>query len=112
MTPWEILLWAQLKRKPLGYKFRHQHSIGRYIVDFYCAKKKFVIKLDGGQHFAQKEYNKEKTIYLNTFKIQVLRIWNDEIIKNMDGVMVRIEEYLKKDEEPSLSFDSAQDISP
>jgi len=46
-TPQEIILWSKIRRKQLNYKFRRQHSIGKYIVDFYCPKKKLIIELDG-----------------------------------------------------------------
>lgn len=98
MTLWERMLWSRLRKRQLEYTFRRQHSIGKYIVDFYCAKKKLVIELDGGQHFTQKEYDTERTEYLHTLGIRVIRVWNDEIIKNIDGVMRKIEECIREGE--------------
>jgi very-short-patch-repair endonuclease len=46
----EIILWSRLRRNQLGSKFRRQHSIGKYIVDFYCPENKLIVEIDGGQH--------------------------------------------------------------
>lgn len=96
-TPQEIILWSRLRRKELGCKFRRQHSIGNYIADFYCPKYKLVIELDGRQHkdSDQKEYDKERTEYFNYLGIRVIRFWNNDVNKNLDGVILKIEEYLK-----------------
>ena len=96
-TPQEIILWSRLRRKDLGCKFRRQHSIGRYIVDFYCPVHKLVVELDGNQHNDddQKEYDKERTEYLEGLDIKVLRFWNNEVNKNLEGVILKIKEYLK-----------------
>ena len=50
MTKAEIILWSKLKGKQLGYKFRRQHGIGKYIIDFYCPKLKLIIEVDGDVH--------------------------------------------------------------
>jgi very-short-patch-repair endonuclease len=82
MTKAEKLLWEQLRdRKFDGLKFRRQHPIDRYILDFYCSKMKIAIEVDGGVHntIEQKEYDETRTIRLNELGIQVLRIKNEEI---------------------------------
>ncbi len=96
-TPQEIILWSRLRRQAFGCKFRRQHSIGNYIADFYCPRYKIVIELDGNQHNneEQKEYDNERTRYLNDLGIKVLRFWNNDINKNLEGVILKIEEYLK-----------------
>lgn len=96
-TPQEIILWSRLRRKELSCKFRRQHSIGDYIADFYCPKYKLVIELDGHQHkdSDQKEYDEERTKYFNYLGIKVIRFWNNEVNKNLNGVILKIEEYLK-----------------
>jgi len=89
-TPQEILLWARLRRKQLGFKFKRQHSIGPYILDFYCPDKKLAIELDGSQHLNNKQYDKERNDYLLVFKIKTLRFWNNEVNKNISGVLQKI----------------------
>lgn len=72
-----------------GHKFRRQHSIGGYIVDFYCPKLKLAIKVDGGQHNLDENtaYDKERTAYLNALNVKVIRYWNNEVMKNINGVL-------------------------
>ena len=64
----EKILWAFLRRNQIGYKFRRQHSIGGYIVDFYCPEKKLVVEIDGPAHSKKenKEYDKVRENYLNS----------------------------------------------
>jgi very-short-patch-repair endonuclease len=95
ITPEELLLWYKIKGKRLGHKFRRQHSIGHFIADFYCAEKKLVIELDGSQHLDNVEYDKERTDYFESLNIKVVRFWNDEINKNIEGVVMKIKEELK-----------------
>ncbi len=80
-TPQEITLWKYLRRSNLGFKFQRQYSIGPYIADFYCSKKRLVIELDGSQHLDAKEYDKERSDYLRNCEIRVLRFWNSEVKK-------------------------------
>lgn len=89
-TPQEILLWARLRRNQLKYKFKRQHSIGPYILDFYCPDKKLAIELDGSQHLENKDYDKERDFYLSTLGIKTLRFWNNEVNVNMNGVIEKI----------------------
>jgi very-short-patch-repair endonuclease len=78
------MLWDYLRCSPLGYKFRRQHPVGNYIVDFYCHKLKLVIEVDGPMH--DNEYNeeldKERQMLLESKGISVIRFSNDEIINN------------------------------
>lgn len=94
-TPQEIILWKYLRRSNLGFKFERQHSIGPYIVDFYCPKKKLIIEIDGSQHLDNKWYDKERTDYLINLGYQVLRFWNDDINRNLIGVLAKINAFLK-----------------
>lgn len=91
-TSQEILLWLRLRKEQLGFKFRRQHSIGGYIVDFYCPSKKLVIEIDGSQHFKKdnKELDKIHTEYFRGLDIKVLRFTNTEINTNIEGVIQRI----------------------
>jgi very-short-patch-repair endonuclease len=92
-TPAEIIIWNHLKKKQLnGRKFRRQHSIGDYIVDFYCPEERLAIELDGDFHFdeAMKKYDEERTTYLNKLNINVLRFENNEILFNLDYSLNKI----------------------
>lgn len=86
----EEILWARLKLNQLGYKFRRQHSIGGYVVDFYCPEKKLVIEVDGSQHLENQEYDNKRTEYFSILNIKVLRFWNNEINTNINGVIEKI----------------------
>jgi very-short-patch-repair endonuclease len=94
-TPQEIILWSRLRRSALGFKFRRQHSIGPYIVDFYCPEKKLIVELDGWQHNEQVEHDTERTAFLESLGLSVLRFWNDEVNENLDNVILNISEHLK-----------------
>lgn len=104
-TPQEIILWNQLKSSKIGFKFRRQHSIGGYIVDFYCPSKKLAIEIDGAQHLETDsiQYDKNRTEFLNSLGIKVLRFYNNEIDKSIEGVLLKIKEELTK----SLSYPSS-----
>ena len=82
MTEPEIKLWEYLKTKPLGYKFRRQHPISGYVLDFYCHKLKLSIEIDGGYHQnkEQKDKDAERTEYLNSVGITEYRFTNKDIL--------------------------------
>lgn len=89
-TPWEDKLWQYLRAKRFyGFKFKRQVNIDSYIVDFYCAEKKLVVELDGGQHSIAEIGLKDqkKTDYLETKGYKVLRFWNHELENNLEGVL-------------------------
>jgi very-short-patch-repair endonuclease len=84
-----------LRTHPSGSPhFRRQHAIGPYIVDFCAPHQKLIIELDGSQHLEQQEYDAERTAYLKTRGYRILRFWNDEVMKNRDGVWLAILEAL------------------
>jgi len=89
-TKEERLLWNQLKGSRLGFKFRRQHSVTFYILDFYCPEKKLAIELDGEQHKQNYKYDLYRTRYLEAFNIKVIRFWNWELQSNLDKVVDRI----------------------
>lgn len=95
-TPQEIILWSRLRRKHFSWRFRRQHSIGNYVVDFYCSEKKLIIELDGYQHKEkeQSRHDKTRALFLKELNMKVLRFWNDEINNNLEGVILKIEENL------------------
>lgn len=97
-TPAEQALWNALKQNNLGgYKFRRQHSVGRYIVDFYCPSQRLVIELDGDSHFTEEaiEYDRVRTEFLNALNIRVIRFLNTDVYENIYVVCERILEKLK-----------------
>src|SRR4051812_11553091 len=89
-TPQEIILWKYLRRSNLDFKFERQHSIGQYIVDFYCPKKKLIIEVDGDHHNDNKEYDTERTRYLESLGNKVIRFWNGDINNNLGEVVNKI----------------------
>ena len=98
MTPAEKKLWQRIRDGQLGgAHFRKQHAVGHYIVDFFCAKSKLVLEVDGDTHAEQVEYDAERTQWLNEQKqYRVIRFGNNEILQNIDGVLEKILEILKE----------------
>ena len=97
MTKEERHLWYDfLKDYPV--RFYRQKILGRYIVDFYCADAKLVIELDGSQHYDPNEIkrDKERTAFLEQYGLTVLRIPNNEVIRNFRGACEYIDDYVKK----------------
>lgn len=91
MTDAERLLWQNLRNRELGgYKFRRQRPIGPYIVDFVCLEKKLVVEVDGGQHAGQVELDTKRSGYLKEKGYQVLRFWNNEVLKEIESVLTVI----------------------
>jgi very-short-patch-repair endonuclease len=94
LTPAEAALWECIKNSQLkGKKFRRQHSIGSYIVDFYCPELKLVIELDGQSHDSNDQYlyDQRRTNFLFKNGIKVIRFENKDVLKNLDGVLVEIQ---------------------
>jgi len=92
-TDAENLLWRHLRGKQLaGLRFRRQHPLGRYIVDFVCLEKRLVLELDGGQHGEEKGLIKdnERDQWLRAEGYRILRFWNNEVLANLEGVMESI----------------------
>jgi very-short-patch-repair endonuclease len=92
MTPAEKKLWAYLREDQLdGAHFRKQHAVGTYIVDFFCAKSKLVIEVDGDSHADQVEYDAQRTAWLNEQKhYRVIRFTNRDVMNNLAGVLAAI----------------------
>ena len=97
MTLAESVIWEYL-RKMQGFRFRRQHSVGDYIADFICLKKKLVIEIDGGYHNAieQQENDANRTINLERLGYSVLRFDNDAVLNDIQSVMNKIKEILEK----------------
>lgn len=80
-TDAERRLWSLLRSRQLnGLKFRRQHLIGSYIVDFCCAEHRLVVELDGGQHADEVQKDERRTQRLNEEGYRVLRFWNHEVL--------------------------------
>jgi very-short-patch-repair endonuclease len=87
-TDTECLLWRHLRNSQLeGVKFRRQQQIEAYIVDFVSFDKRVVIELDGGQHAVNEDYDKQRDACLRANGFAVLRFWNNDVIKNTEGVL-------------------------
>jgi adenine-specific DNA-methyltransferase len=87
-TDAELKFWMRLRSRQIkGLKFRRQHSIGPYIVDFCCLEKKIVVEIDGGQHAEQTEEDQRRTNYLSKCGFRVLRYWNHDVLKFTDVVL-------------------------
>lgn len=92
-TPAEQKLWRVLKHSNLGgCKFRRQHSVGPYVLDFYCPAKELALELDGDSHFTDEAlvYDRERTAYLNGLGIKVLRFFNTDVYERIEAVGERI----------------------
>ena len=90
MTGPETRLWSKLKARQFqGLKFRRQHGIGPYIVDFYCPEQSLVIEVDGDSHADADQIVKDgqRERYLQSLGLHVIRYCNDDIMKNLDGVL-------------------------
>jgi len=91
LTDVERKLWYLLKNRSLvGHKFRRQHPVGPYIVDFVCLNRKLIIELDGSQHNEQLAYDAKRAAYLKNNGFRLLRFWNNQVLENMDGVLTVI----------------------
>jgi very-short-patch-repair endonuclease len=90
-TDVERLLWQRLRFWQVdGYKFRRQQPLGEYIVDFVCLQKRLIIELDGGQHAQEVNYDAVRDAWLRGQGFIILRFWNNDVLKNIDGVMMMI----------------------
>jgi very-short-patch-repair endonuclease len=90
MTGPEIRLWSKLSARQFqGLKFRRQHGIGPYIVDFYCPEQSLVIEIDGDSHADADQILKDqlRDTYFQALGLHVIRYCNHDIVKNLDGVL-------------------------
>jgi very-short-patch-repair endonuclease len=97
LTPVEKILWNALRNRSVGgCKFRRQHPVREYIVDFYCHEKELVIEVDGGIHqdVEVSERDKNRTAELERMGLRVLRFSNDEVLYALDHVIKEIEKAL------------------
>ena len=97
MTPWERKLWYDFLRY-YPVRFQRQKAIGNYIVDFYCAKARLVIELDGGGHYTAEQARKDemRTKDLESMNLTIVRICNLDIDRNFSGVCENIDLTVKR----------------
>ncbi len=96
-TPQEEILWQELRNNKLGFKFKRQHSIGGYILDFYCSEKKLIVEVDGGIHNTKeaREYDEARDKFFTSLDYKVLRVLNREVEINLKEVLEKIRKYLE-----------------
>jgi very-short-patch-repair endonuclease len=91
----EVVFWHRIQNKQINdLKFRRQYSIGNFVIDFYCVKSKLAIEIDGESHYSEEsiENDKVRDLFLRSKGITVLRFTNDEIMRNIDGVLSAVQE--------------------
>jgi len=101
-TPAESELWKRLRDRHLDdFKFRRQHSIGGFIVDFYCAACRLVVEIDGDSHANQVEYDQARTAWLNEQGYHIIRFSNRDVHRRIEGVLEAILAECRKLDVPS-----------
>ena len=98
LTSAEAVLWSALQRRQLeGRKFRRQHGIGKYVVDFYCPSEKLAVELDGAVHFTPegKKHDEHRDAEIHQLGIQILRYENREVFENLEAVLEDIKRHFK-----------------
>ena len=93
LTPAEAKLWSLLQNSQLeNRKFRRQHSVGPYVLDFYCPSEKLCVELDGSGHYTEPgfEYDTARSEYLGCLNIKVIRFENKDVFENTEGVLEEI----------------------
>src|ERR1043166_2715557 len=104
MTPAEEALWKQIHINKWELKFRRQHPIANWVVDFYCHSIKLVVELDGGIHEVEdvKKNDEERESYLERMGLTVLRFRNEEVLANKISVLEKISETIVRLQSPPL----------
>jgi very-short-patch-repair endonuclease len=100
MTVAEKKLWSHLNKNQLGVRFKAQHPIDIFIVDFYCHKFKLVIEVDGKIHLSQKEYDDGRTAELEKWDLRVIRFKNNEVLNDIERVVEEIKVILQSHQNP------------
>ena len=96
MTKSELKLWAMINKSQLGVRFKPQHPIDVFIVDFYCHSAKLIVEIDGEIHLnsEQKEWDDNRTVVLQEFDLKVIRFTNNEVFENISDVLKQINRVL------------------
>jgi very-short-patch-repair endonuclease len=77
-------------RQLAGHRFRKQHPVGNYVVDFVCMESRLAIEIDGGQHTENAPYDAQRTKRLEDEGFRVLRFWNNDVLQNIEAVKAEI----------------------
>src|SRR3990172_1276354 len=93
-TPAEDRLWQALRRSQLGFKFRRQHTVGRFIVDFYCSRAGLVVEVDGDIHDYSGAEDAARQEFLEHHGVRVLRFKNEQVLTSVGDVLAQIQEAL------------------
>ncbi|MGH7097874.1 MAG: endonuclease domain-containing protein [Stellaceae bacterium] len=102
-TQAELLLWRYLRDRQLAdFKFVRQEPIDRYFVDFICRERKLIVEVDGGQH-AESHADRDRDAVLKALGYRIVRIWNNDVLSNMDGVLQMLRSELDQPLTPTLS---------
>ena len=92
----EDIIWYEiLKNKKTGFKFLRQKPIKRFILDFYCKELLLAIEIDGLSHIKRKNYDEERDRFLKNLNIETLRIYVDEVMKDINKVKYEIDKYIE-----------------
>ena len=90
-TDAENLLWHHLRnRQILNAKFRRQHTIKSFVVDFVCLEQGLIIEVDGSGHMDKQQHDEKRSTYLESLGFRVLRFWNNEVLNQTQAVLERI----------------------
>jgi len=100
-TPAEEALWQRLRRRQLGIRFRRQHCIDRFIVDFYARDAGLIVEVDGPIHQAQREYDAWRQSVLEELGYRVLRFTNEQVLEDIEGVLECIQGAIPRSRTPS-----------
>ena len=97
-TKAEKILWQELRNNNLGVKFRRQQPVDMFILDFYAPSIMLAIELDGSVHKEKdnKEYDKERTKYLESKGVKVIRLWNGDVENNLENTLNKIKEIIEE----------------
>ncbi|MDF5718629.1 MAG: DUF559 domain-containing protein, partial [Rhizonema sp. NSF051] len=95
-TPAEQKLWQMLRNKQLGFKFRRQHAIDRFIVDFYCGEAQLIVEVDGAVHQYTQQEDAIRQEFLESIGLRVVRFRNEDVLGSIDGVLEKIVGCLQK----------------
>jgi len=110
LTKQEFLLWRRLRNRQLeGFKFVRQEPIGPYYADFACRERKLIVEVDGSQHL-ESATDRRRDKLLAKLGYRTVRVWNNEVLNNIDGVLEMLLEELRK--QPLIRRASRATLSP
>ncbi len=94
-TQSEQILWERLRNRQLnGLKFRRQHSVESYVIDFYCPEYRVAIEIDGGYHEDRMEYDQNRDHFLGACNIRTIRISDQEVIEDIEAMIEKILDFI------------------